>query len=97
VLGNYLGKTRSNFFAGVRTPWTLSSEYSWEKTHRLGGRLFVATGLATVAVSLLAGTPWDLYVILGGTFITVIVSIVMSFVYWRRDPDRQKRPVANGA
>jgi len=35
VMGNYLGKTRSNFFFGIRTPWTLSSELSWGKTHRL--------------------------------------------------------------
>jgi uncharacterized membrane protein len=38
VIGNFLGKVRSNFLFGVRTPWTLSSELSWNKTHRLGVR-----------------------------------------------------------
>ncbi len=28
VIGNFIGKSGSNFFAGIRTPWTLSSEYS---------------------------------------------------------------------
>ncbi len=37
VIGNYLGKTRSMFLGGVRTPWTLSSEYSWQRTHSLAG------------------------------------------------------------
>jgi uncharacterized membrane protein len=97
ILGNYLGKTRSNFFAGVRTPWTLSSEYSWEKTHRLAGRLFVATGLVAVALSLFAIAPLPLYGLLAGVFVTVIVSLVMSYVYWRRDPDRQSHPAVNGA
>jgi uncharacterized membrane protein len=39
--GNYLGKARPNFFIGVRTPWTLSSDLSWDKTHRMLGRLLV--------------------------------------------------------
>jgi uncharacterized membrane protein len=97
VLGNYLGKTRSNFFAGVRTPWTLSSEYSWEKTHRLAGRLFVVTGIVTVILSLFTSAPWPLYGLLAGVFIAVAISLVMSYVYWRRDPDRQSHSAVNGA
>ena len=45
VVGNYLGKTRSMFLAGVRTPWTLTSEYSWQRTHSLAGKLFIAAGV----------------------------------------------------
>jgi uncharacterized membrane protein len=37
VLGSVLGKVRPNWFVGIRTPWTLSSTRSWDKTHRLGG------------------------------------------------------------
>ena len=33
---------------GIRTPWTLSSEENWNKTHRLGGKLWVAAGLLIV-------------------------------------------------
>jgi uncharacterized membrane protein len=32
-----MGKIRPNWFVGVRTPWTLSSKLSWDKTHRLAG------------------------------------------------------------
>lgn len=44
-LGNILPKIPSNFFAGIRTPWTLSSEKNWRKTHRLGGYVFVIGGI----------------------------------------------------
>ncbi|MCB0026848.1 MAG: SdpI family protein, partial [Anaerolineales bacterium] len=37
VIGNYLGKIRSNYMMGIRTPWTLASDLAWDKTHRLGG------------------------------------------------------------
>jgi uncharacterized membrane protein len=45
VIGNYLGKTRKNFFLGIRTPWTLASDEVWARTHRLAGRLFIVLGL----------------------------------------------------
>jgi uncharacterized membrane protein len=39
VFGNYLSNLRPNYFAGIRTPWTLESPATWRATHRLGGRL----------------------------------------------------------
>ncbi|MBK8268617.1 MAG: SdpI family protein [Planctomycetes bacterium] len=50
VLGNWMGKLRRNLYIGIRTPWTIANDIVWEKTHRLGGRLFVAAGIVTVAV-----------------------------------------------
>jgi immunity protein, SdpI family len=46
TMGNIMGKVRSNFWMGVRTPWTLASEKVWERTHRLAAWLWVAAGLA---------------------------------------------------
>lgn len=39
IIGNYLSNLRPNYFAGIRTPWTLESPETWRATHRLGGRL----------------------------------------------------------
>jgi protoheme IX farnesyltransferase len=38
---------------GIRTPWTLTSDRAWDKTHRLMGRLFFISGLLLVLLSLL--------------------------------------------
>ncbi len=45
IIGNYMSKIKSNWFVGIRTPWTLSSEEAWNKTHRLGGKIFILGGL----------------------------------------------------
>ena len=50
VTGNYMTKTRSNFFIGIKTPWTLSSDSVWKKTHRLGGKLFMIAGLLIIVL-----------------------------------------------
>jgi uncharacterized membrane protein len=86
VVGNYLGKVRSNFFFGIRTPWTLSSERSWNKTHRLGGRLFIAVGLIAAATSIF---PYVGFVALvGGVTVVVVILCVYSYREWSRDPAR---------
>jgi uncharacterized membrane protein len=46
LIGNLLGKVRPNYFVGIRTPWTLTSEAVWVETHRRGARLAVASSLA---------------------------------------------------
>jgi len=44
-VGVLVGKAQSNFSIGIRTPWTLSSEEVWKKTHSLGGKLFRFVGI----------------------------------------------------
>jgi uncharacterized membrane protein len=89
VLGNYLGKVRSNYIFGVRTPWTLASDLSWNKTHRLAGRMFVAFGALLIAVAL-TGVSGRLLlpILLGSVAIVVIVPTAYSYFVWRNDPQK---------
>ena len=89
VLGNLLGKARPNWFVGVRTPWTLSSDRSWDVTHRWAGRGFVLTGLAGGAAILLAPVQIGLIVFFSLLGVTAIGAIILSFLAWRSDPDRE--------
>ena len=89
VIGNFLGKVRSNFMFGVRTPWTLSSELSWNKTHRLAGWIFVALGLALLSCALLRWFEGHLhYVIVGGVITLIATVLPYSYFVWRSDPDK---------
>lgn len=47
--GVLIENAKMNWFIGIRTPWTLSSETVWDKTHRLGGVLFKAAGVLSAA------------------------------------------------
>jgi uncharacterized membrane protein len=88
VIGNYLGKTRSSWFLGIRTPWTLSSERSWTKTHRLGGYLFAAFGAMMVVVGVIDPQAM-VWALIPGLAVVAGVPIVYSYLVWRTDPDRQ--------
>ena len=42
IAGVLISKAKRNFFIGIRTPWTLSNDEAWSKTHCFGGTLFKA-------------------------------------------------------
>jgi len=46
-LGLPLENAKPNWFVGIRTPWTLSSNKVWDKTHKMGGKLFKSVGIVT--------------------------------------------------
>lgn len=89
VIGNFLGKVRSNFIFGVRTPWTLSSELSWNKTHRLCGWLFMFGGLLLLAGVAFQLSSQRLFVLtLCWAGVLVVISAAYSYFVWRADPNK---------
>ena len=44
-IGILLENCKRNWFIGIRTPWTLSNETVWKKTHKIGGKLFRVAGI----------------------------------------------------
>ena len=52
VIGAILPLSKQNMLLGIRVPWTLKSELSWQKTHNLGGKLMIACGLLSTLLCL---------------------------------------------
>jgi uncharacterized membrane protein len=86
-IGNYLGKIRPNWFVGVRTPWTLSSRKSWNKTHRLASWLFMLIGVL-FAVGAFLQNVWMLTTLLVVSGACVVLIIAYSYVVYLSDPHR---------
>src|SRR5688500_11881643 len=89
IIGNLLPRTRPNWFVGIRTPWTLSSDRVWERTHRFGGHLFVAAGAVTVLVGIFA-PALAIRVLIGCSLAVSVGVLVGSYLIWKQDPDRNK-------
>lgn len=87
VLGNFLSKIRPNWIIGVRTPWTLSSQLSWDKTHRLAGWLFIVMGSLFFFVALVQ-TTWSLIAMLVIDALFIVWMFVYSYLVYRHDPHR---------
>ncbi|GGJ57438.1 putative membrane protein [Anoxybacillus voinovskiensis] len=81
VLGNYMPKIKPNYFFGIRTPWTLENEEVWQKTHRVGGKVFVIMGVL-VMLTVFTESVWRfvllLIIVFGGTMYLFIQSYIFS-------------------
>jgi len=85
AVGNQLGKSRSMYLVGLRTPWTLDDDEVWVRSNRLAGKLIVAGGIAMAIAALLPISPATLgAVAIAGIAIGAGVPIVHSFIMWRR-------------
>ncbi len=85
IVGNYLSKTRSNYFIGIRTPWTLQNDENWRKTHRLAGRLFMVSGLAVSVTCWLIHDDYLTYLIIGLVLPSAITPQIYSWWLWKRE------------
>jgi len=86
VLGNYLQSVKPNYFIGIRTPWTLENEMVWKKTHKIGGKLFLAGGILMILVCFIVDNNPKLIFTLSMviTGIITLVSVLYSYLIFRK-------------
>ncbi len=83
AIGAMLGKAKRNWFIGIRTPWTLSSDTVWERTHQLGGKLFMLSGLLVVA-SIFLGSS-GIWLMLAALLGSSLFLVLYSFILYQRE------------
>lgn len=83
LLGNLFPKIPSNFFMGIRTPWTLSSENVWRKTHRIGGITFVIGGLLMIINCFIKSNFLYTSIQIFSISLVIIIPILYSFIAYR--------------
>lgn len=87
VFGNVLPRARPNWWFGIRTPWTLSNDRVWERTHRVGGYLLFAAGIACVAAAFVPGAAAGV-VALSAIVASAVGSIVYSYFAWKQETSK---------
>ncbi|MFA5877859.1 MAG: DUF1648 domain-containing protein [Candidatus Staskawiczbacteria bacterium] len=81
-VGVLIEHSKRNWFIGIRTPWTLSSDIVWDKTHKLGGILFKAGAIVSAF-----GLFFPDYVILFILFpavVSAIYPVIYSYFVFRK-------------
>jgi uncharacterized membrane protein len=84
VMGNYMPKIPQNWFLGIKTPWTISSEVVWKKTHILGGWLFTLSGVIYLICAVLKVNN---LIPLSAILATALISVVYSFYLYKKLED----------
>ncbi|MEH7196373.1 SdpI family protein [Priestia megaterium] len=84
IIGNYLQRVRSNYFMGIRTPWTLSNEIVWKKTHRLSGKLFFIGGLL-ILISAFLPDGYKSVIMWGSIVLCVAIPYLYSYLAYKKE------------
>jgi immunity protein, SdpI family len=85
VMGFLIPKAHPNWFVGIRTPWTLTSDLSWERTHKIGGTLFVILGALMVASTFIA-PEIAIWILVAAALGITIFLFAYSYQVWKTDP-----------
>jgi uncharacterized membrane protein len=75
--GIMMENAKQNWFIGVRTPWTLSSEVVWDKTNKLAGKLFKVAGV--LAAMGLIFPKYAIFLILVPVILAAVYPIIYSY------------------
>jgi uncharacterized membrane protein len=82
-VGFLLEHAEPNWFVGIRTPWTLSSDSVWKKTHRKGATLFKLAGVVSM-IGILAGMYAWLFILIPAIAVA-LSTVVFSYMEFRRE------------
>jgi uncharacterized membrane protein len=84
LFGLVMKRIQPNWFMGIRTPWTLSSDTVWRKTHQFGGMAFVIAGVCIAALSLVTSGGM-LQLVIVAAMVAALSPVVYSYFAWRRE------------
>ena len=83
-IGNIMNSIKPNYFAGVRTPWTLEDPDTWRATHRLASKLWFVGGIGLTIAVLLMPNKAAMIVFLSIISVLVLIPVVYSYVYYKK-------------
>ncbi|MFZ5822273.1 MAG: SdpI family protein [Chloroflexota bacterium] len=81
--GSMMRQARRNYFIGIRTPWTLSSDQVWDETHRVGGTLFILSGLLALLGAFFP--RYAFWLVLAPLLGSSVFLVVYSYVLYQRE------------
>ena len=84
LMGNMMGKIKHNYFFGIRTPWTLADPDVWNRTHRLGGRMWFLIGVVLLPCCLLLPEKVFFILLMAGVLGSTAALFLLSYLWYRR-------------
>lgn len=82
-MGILMENAERNWFIGIRTPWTLSSDSVWKRTNRLGGKLFRIAGIVSVFGAFFP--EYAIYFILVPALVVAGITVVYSYIEYQKE------------
>jgi uncharacterized membrane protein len=86
--GVLMEKAKRNWSIGIRTPWTISSQTVWDKTHKIGSRLFKLSGILCLPGIIFPSQSFIFMIV--PVLISSLYLVVYSYVEYRKENKNKK-------
>lgn len=84
AFGNRIPQIRSNYFFGIKTPWTLANEDVWRKTHKMGGILFFIMGILFILSAFIGSSSFVSVILVPFILGSVVFLYGYSYLVFRK-------------
>ncbi len=81
--GILVENAKRNWFIGIKTPWTLSSDKVWDKTHQLGGKLFKISG--SIAFLGIIFPSYAVFLVIVPALLFTAYTVLYSYLEYRKE------------
>lgn len=81
--GVLIEHAKRNWSIGIRTPWTLSNDKVWQKTHKLGAKLFKIAGI--IAIIGVFFKNYALWFVLAPIIIVAVYLVFYSYFEYQKE------------
>lgn len=86
VVADLVKNAKQNYTIGIRTPWTLHSERVWDKTHALGAKLFLATGILSIISALIP--KYSIWIVMCSVILSTIFLFIYSYLEFKKEESK---------
>jgi uncharacterized membrane protein len=83
IFGFVMPRLKQNFMIGIRTPWTLSDEEVWRRTHHFGGWVFAIGGFLLVVTAFLPQSN-HVFSLIGILIAIVLITVISSYYFYKK-------------
>lgn len=89
ILGALLKNVKMNWFLGIRTPWTMSSENVWNKTHELSSSVLMISGFL-MAATVLVSVKYKIALFILAIALIVFALPIYSYILYSKEKKAKK-------
>jgi len=89
LIGFYMKKIKMNWFVGVKNPWTLSSEYVWDKTHKFSGKIFMFSALLFFLTAF-TSSFYKIFLFVTALFLIIFSTTIYSYLIYLKENKKIK-------
>lgn len=83
VMSILIKNAKQNYTIGIRTPWTLYSERVWDKTHALGAKLFLGSGILSICSAIIP--KYSIWIVIGSVMLSALYLFIYSYIEFKKE------------